>query len=281
MSNESIQQVLLGELLCISDSKWVLGHWYIKTMLNGRSVPDFASMAGMAQDELGQTRAIMEYIEQSFDLPEFQLEFGRGADEVHNMGLLDGAPQSWADFVVTVALAEQALWSALEGLVGSKNQAVSNMAKKFGEEGYFHRLYIDGWIAAFDDGERAEAAAALPERLQLARRWFDFASEELNDAGIRTWTAAECREHFEVGVDMLAKAFRTELPEVAALSGEWDGRRRRTRGSAMPPRLWEYVLPTTEAAKLARRPLEESVKDNLDLFVKPKKVDETEPFFER
>ncbi len=46
----------------------------------------------------------------------------------------------------------------------------------------------------------------------------------------------------------------------------------------MPPRLWEAVVPTSEDALIARRPLAVSVDDNIDLFVKVRK-DETEPQF--
>lgn len=281
MKTGNVSQALLGELLCISDSKWVLGHWYVKVIPNGRSVPDFSSMAGMAQDELGQTRAMLDYLEQSFDLPENQLEFGRKVEDIHNMELLDASPKNWGDFVVTAFLAEQAMWSALEGFVGSSSAGLSNMCKKFAEEGYFHRLYIDGWMAALTEDERRDAIAAMPARLAHARQWFNFGPELLSEEGIRPWSAAECREHFELGIKNLAKALSVELPEESGVSGIWDTRRRRPEGSAMPARLWEYVLPTSEAAQMARRPLAESVKDNIDLFVKSKKVDKTEPFFEQ
>jgi len=134
MKTDNVSQALLGELLSISDSKWVLGHWYVKVIPNGRSVPDFSSMAGMAQDELGQTRAMLDYLEQSFDLPENQLEFGRNVEDIHNMELLDASPKNWGDFVVTAFLAEQAMWSALEGFVGSSNVGLSNMCKKFADK---------------------------------------------------------------------------------------------------------------------------------------------------
>ena len=281
MKTDKIKQALLAELLCLSDSKWVLGHWYVKVIPNGHSVPDFSSMAGMAQDELGQTRAMLDYLEQSFDLPENQLEFGRSVTDIHNMELLDKAPQNWGDFVVTASLAEQALWSALEGFVGSSNKGLSNMCKKFAEEGYFHRLYVDGWMSALSDEERRDAVAALPERLKLARQWFSFESELLQEEGIRPWSAKECREHFELGLKNLASALDMDLPAEAGAVESWDARRRRIKGSAMPARLWEYVMPTSEAAIMARRPLAESVKDNIDLFVKSKKVDKTEPFFEQ
>jgi hypothetical protein len=155
------------------------------------------------------------------------------------------------------------------------------MCKKFSEEGYFHRLYVDGWMEALTDEEKQDAIKALPERLAHARQWFNFGSDLLNEKDVRPWSAAECQEHFELGLGTLSKALSVDLPEANTFSGKWDARRRRPEGSAMPAGLWEYVLPTTEAAQMARRPLAESVKDNIDLFAKPKKVDKTEPFFEQ
>ena len=49
----------------------------------------------------------------------------------------------------------------------------------------------------------------------------------------------------------------------------------------MPARLWEYVVPTSEAAKMARRPLAVSIEDNIDLFNVKKVKDETAPFFDQ
>ena len=135
MNQTSTDQTVLAEMLCLADTKWVLGHWYAKIILNGRTVPDFSSMAGMAQDELGHTRAIMNYLEQSNGLPEHQLEFGRRVDQIHNMQLLDQAPTSWADFVVTVYLAEHALWCHARilyagGICSQCQTFVGNLPKK-------------------------------------------------------------------------------------------------------------------------------------------------------
>lgn len=281
MTNETTRKSLLGELLCIADSKWVLGHWYVKVIPNGRTIPDFASMAGMAQDELGHTRALLNYLEQTQELTEGQLEFGRPADKIHNMELLDNAPLDWADFVVTAYLAEQALWSTLEAYIGGSNIPVSNICKKFSEEGYFHRLYVDGWVAAFSEEEKQSAAEAVKSRLPIARKWFDFGDETQREAGARLWSAEECRQHFEEGVQNLAKALAIDLPKTGESSEDWDKVRRRPLGSKMPDRLWEYIVPTSEEAVMARRPLSESVKDNIDLFAKPKVADKTEPFFEQ
>ena len=51
--SKEIQDALNAELLCIADSNWVLGHWYVVCMLNGRELTDFTSMAGIAEDKLG------------------------------------------------------------------------------------------------------------------------------------------------------------------------------------------------------------------------------------
>ena len=75
---------LKADLLCIADSNWVLGHWYTNCMLNGRELTDFTSMAGIAEDKLGHVRAVFRFMEEHFDLPEYQLEFGRDASQIHS-----------------------------------------------------------------------------------------------------------------------------------------------------------------------------------------------------
>ncbi len=284
MNQTSTDQTVLAEMLCLADTKWVLGHWYAKIILNGRTVPDFSSMAGMAQDELGHTRAIMNYLEQSNGLPEHQLEFGRRMDQIHNMQLLDQAPTSWADFVVTVYLAEHALWCMLESYTQGASVAVSNFCRKFAEEGYFHRIYIEGWIAALDEEEKLEAVESLKARLDLARQWFSTPdSEPLLESEVRTLSLAHCGVTFEHSVGQLTSLIGAEnvVVDSSRTDTSWDSVRRRPEGSSMPARLWEYVVPTSEAAKMARRPLAVSIEDNIDLFNVKKVKDETAPFFDQ
>jgi ring-1,2-phenylacetyl-CoA epoxidase subunit PaaC len=247
-----------AQLLCVADSNWVLGHWYTVCMLNGRELTDFTSMAGIAEDKLGHTRA-----------PEYQLEFGRAVDQVHNMELLDAPPQGWADFILTLYLADVAIWQVENAVRDTDVAPVKNLLTKFGEEAYFHQLCIDGWLKALDDAERDDLKAALPGRLELALQWFD---------------EPELKARFsELVFNKLAPIIDLSDAELAALpagdrTSAWDALRRRPEGSAMPPRLWEAVVPTSEDALIARRPLAVSVDDNIDLFVKVRK-DETEPQF--
>ena len=111
-----------------------------------------------------------------------------------------------------------------------------------------------------DAGERADLEAAVQIRLPLALAWFD--TDEERDAYL-----GSVREKLGINIDVAVPA-----------KDHWDTLRRRPEGSEMPPRLWESIVPTSDEAQLARRPLAVSVDDNIDLFGKIKK-DATEPQF--
>lgn len=251
---------LKADLLCIADSNWVLGHWFTNCMLNGRELTDFTSMAGIAEDKLGHVRALFCFMEEHFELPEYQLEFGRSAGQIHSMEMLDTPPQNWTDFILTLYLADVAIWRFTNALRESGETPITNLLTKFGEEIYFHQLCIDGWLKAFDEAERKDLKDALSFRLPLALAWFD------NDDDRSAYLEA------------IRNKLATSIDVSMADKSNWDEVRRRTEGSAMPPRLWESIVPTSEEALLARRPLAVSVDDNIDLFGKIKK-DETEPQF--
>ncbi len=283
--SDTVSEALKAELLCIADSNWVLGHWYCNCMLNGRELTDFTSMAGIAEDKLGHVRALFRFMEEYYELPEYQLEFGRGVEQVHSMELLDAPPQDWADFILTLYLADAAIWRFENTLREGGFAPVAGMVTKFGEEAYFHQLCIDGWLKALDDAERQLLCEALVRRLPLALAWFaEPDGDALLAAGIRTQSIDAARAAFVEQVLMklsdLVDIPDAELQQLmsAATHEDWDPRRRRSAGSAMPPRLWESIVPSSEEAQLARRPLAVSVDDNIDLFGRIKK-DETEPQF--
>ncbi len=265
-------KTLFSELLCLADSKWTLGHWYIKVMLNCRTLTDATAFAGMSQDELGHTRALFKYLEDSEKLAEHQLEFGRQANQVHNMQLLDQAPQNRGDFMLTAYLAESALWNFLATFKNGANADLAGMVKHFGKESRFHRLNLLGWAKSLDEQERQQMIAALPNRLPLALRWFGGAndSDPLIKAGIRTASIAEAKAAFIEGpVTELQNILEQSSPIIEEQgAASWDALRRRPQGSAMPDSLWEAMLPTNAEALLARRPLSISIDDNIDLFDK-------------
>ena len=266
------RQALLGELLCLADSKWTLGHWYIRVMLNCRTLTDATAFAGMAQDELGHTRALFKYLEELFDLPEHQLEFGRTAETVHSMALLDAPPANRGDFMLATYLAEAALWQFLRTFKDGSNAAVAGMVRHFGKESQFHRLNLLGWIKSLEPEEATQMIAHLPERLPIALQWFGGDDDPLHAAGVRTASIGQALNTFVEGLvkELLGILGQPATAGFEASQAPWDARRRRPKGSALPVGLWEYMLPTSAEARLARRPLAVSIKDNIDLFEKAK-----------
>lgn len=288
MNNET-QEKFKSEVLCIADSNWVLGHWYIICMLNGRELTDFTSIAGIAEEKLGHTRALFRYLEEELELPEFQLEFGRGADQLHSLASLDGAPLNWADFIITLYLADVALWRFSSTFKDGNHEVMASLVQKFGEECYFHQLCIDGWLQGFSDEEKAQAKEALKLRLPSTLAWFGSEAESSSDPliseGIRKQSVWDARAVFvEDVLNKLSTVLGVSDKEVqeiiAASSTAVDPVQRRPAGSALPPRLWEHMIPTSADAEIARRPLAVSVTDNIDLFGNVKK-DTTEPVFDK
>jgi 1,2-phenylacetyl-CoA epoxidase catalytic subunit len=261
---------LLSELLCLADSKWTLGHWYIKVMLNCLTLTDATAFAGMSQDELGHTRALFRYLEEFAQLPDHQLEFGRTAQEVHSMQLLDAAPVNRGDFILTAHLAESALWHFLLTFKNGNNPELAGMVKHFGKESRFHRLNLLGWIKSANDEQKNQMIASLPNRLPLAIQWFSGGSDDpLVTGGIRTTLIKDAMASFIEGpIAELIAVLEVSYDNVTDTPENWDFRRRRIKDTGMPDTLWEFMLPTSDIAALARRPLSVSIDDNIDLFDK-------------
>ena len=264
---------LIAEFLCIADTDWVLGHWYIKVMMNGRSLTDCSSFAGIAQDTLGHTRAIFKFMEDEFGMPEHQLEFGRDRDQIHDMEMLSAPPENWGDFLVSAYLAEGAVWSLLSTFKGSSHAGIAGMVTHFGKELYFHRLGLEGWLKSAIEDDRDDMIDATSRRLALAVRWFGETEgdDPLLLSGLRDCSVAHAKAAWlESTVSKLAGILDVDLnTEVDAPWDDFDVTRRRTGGSQLPATLWEFMIPTDTDTVVLRRPLAVSVDDNLDLFDRP------------
>ncbi len=274
--SEQAKQELTAELLCIADTDWVLGHWYIKVILNGRCLTDCTAFAGMAQDSLGHTRAIYRFLEEELELPEHQLEFGRDRDQIHDMEMLSVPPQNWGDFLVSTFLAEIAVWRLLHTFKESGIADLAGMVQHFGKELYFHRLGIEGWLKAATDAERADMREAIVRRAPQVLAWFDSKERSVTDIlaqeSVRSQSVWDGRIGFiEESLGKLTAALNMSDTELTAImeagpASEWDSLRRRTQGSALPKTLWEFMIPTDPDTVALRRPLAVSIDDNLDLF---------------
>ncbi len=277
--SEQAKKEFCAEMLCIADTDWVLGHWYIKVMLNGRSLTDCTAFAGMAQDSLGHTRAMFRYLEEELDLPEHQLEFGRDRAKLHDLEMLSAPPESWGDFLVSTFLAEIAVWRMLNTFKDSCVPDIKGMVRHFGKELYFHRLGLEGWLKAADEEELVNMRESVVRRVPQVLAWFDSrersATDLLLQEGVRSNSVWDARLGFiEDSLGKLTAALGMtddELMSIMQQAGpnKWDSIRRRTAASVLPDTLWEFMIPMDPDTVALRRPLAVSIDDNLDLFDRP------------
>ncbi len=275
--SEQAKNEFIAEMLCIADTDWVLGHWYIKVMLNGRSLTDCSAFAGMAQNTLGQTRAMFRYLEEELDLPEHQLEFGRSREQLHNMEMLSSPPENWGDFLVSTFLAEIAVWRMLNTFKESTSvPEIKGMVRHFGKELYFHRIGLEGWLKAAEESDRVDMREAMVRRAPQVLAWFDnkdrSGTDLLLQEEVRSNSVWDARLGFiEESLGKLTAALGMSDEELTSimeqgLNSDWDSARRCASGAILPDTLWEFMIPTDADTVSLRRPLAVSIDDNLDLF---------------
>ena len=285
MISEQAKKEFVAEMLCIADTDWVLGHWYIKVMLNGRSLTDCSAFAGMAQDTLGHTRAMFRYLEEELELPEHQLEFGRSREQLHDMQMLSSPPENWGDFLISTFLAEVAVWRMLNTFKESSAvPEIKGMVKHLGKELYFHRIGLEGWIKAAEASDRLDMQEAVVRRAPQVLAWFDSkdrsGTDPLLQEGVRSSSVWDARLGFiEDTLGKLTAALGMSDEELTAVmgqtpDGDWDSVRRCTTGAILPDTLWEFMIPTDPDTVALRRPLAVSIDDNLDLFHRPEYADD-------
>lgn len=221
-----------NDLFAIADTKFVLGNWYTRSIMNGRSLPDFAALTAMTGAAYGHTRSLWQYLV-NFGHVYGWIERGRGADEIRSMNMLDSPPTGWPDFIAATWLAEQATWMAVSGYLNCPDRALAGLAEKIGEEAYFHLKYAEGWMEIMSDSaaDTRAFAKALEKRYPLALAWFGPAkgTDILKKAGLRDIPPAKLKKAFAAeiakGSAWAGKAIK--LADTAAEIPGWTGASRR------------------------------------------------------
>lgn len=249
----------LSDVLCIADTKWVLGHWHMAVMPNGKTFDDFTAIAALMQEELGHTRALFGIVaDREPQRP--SLEHERTPEQIHAMITLNDPPRGWADYVGTTLLVEYATWETIAAFKGG-SLVPSSLIEKIGQEERFHQLALVGWLKSMNDGDRAALRDLLPARLAAVLRWLDSDDDALVAAGVRPGTAAEIRRRFVADVTDAFGSFATLDTSAGARDANWDRERRRPSGSGIPAQLWEMMIPTNADARMTRRSRESSERD--------------------
>jgi len=230
---DASRRPLAASLVALADTKLVLGNWHTTCVLNAKSLPDYSALLAMGGAAFGHARALYDYLT-AFGLEYALLERGRDAGAIHSQAVLDAPPEDWQDFVVTVYLADQICWLQAERYLSHPDRTLSGLARRIGEETYFHLKYATGWAAEFarDEASARRARDALLRRYPAALAWFP------GDDGHAPAQRQACAKAAQDLLDILGQG--GELGEradtqVHAADAPW--RRRRP----LPGRLYELV----------------------------------------
>lgn len=233
-----------NDLIAIADTKLVLGNWYAECTMNGRSLPDFAAILGMCTANYGHTRAIYQYLA-AHGHDYAYLERGRDAEGIRSMNLLDEAPTGWEDFIVSTWLAELATWMLASGFLKHEDRAVAGIAKKIGEETYFHLKYAHGWFRIIGEGKKQTELfqAAYEKRFPLALQWFGppKAADPVHDAGVRDVPLKDLRDAFVKETADAKKMLGAPVKQQKTVKFVKDWREDARRFGPLPAGLFEVI----------------------------------------
>jgi len=233
-----------NDLLAIADTRLVLGNWYAECVMNGRSLPDFAAILGMCTSNYGHTRAIYQYLA-AHGHDYSHLERGRGAEEIRSMNLLDEAPTGWEDFIVATWLTELSTWLMASGFLKHEDRAIAGIAKKIGQETYFHLKYSQGWFQVIGEGKTQANLfqKAFAKRYPLALQWFGPASgkDPVHATGIRDIPLKKLRTAFIKEAAGAEKLLNAKLTQEKSVKFTKDWRSDARRFGPMPDGLFEVI----------------------------------------
>ena len=233
-----------NDLIAIADTKLVLGNWYAECVMNGRSLPDFAAILGMCTANYGHTRAIYQYLAAHGHEYNY-LERGRGPEDIYSSNLLDQAPANWEDFIVSTWLTELATWMMVSGFLQHEDRAVAGLAKKIGQETYFHLKYGQGWIQIIGEGKKQTQLfqTAFSKRFPLALQWFGPTrrKDQVYDAGLRDVPIKKLRNAFLQETTSAEKLLGASLSREKTVKFLNDWRPSARRVGSMPNQLFEVI----------------------------------------
>jgi 1,2-phenylacetyl-CoA epoxidase catalytic subunit len=237
------EKILRDELYCIADSKLVLAGWYMIVLPNGRAISDWSAICAMMQAQYGHARAIYQYLGR-YGVTREEVEWQRGAADIRSPKLLDKPPASWADFIVTVFLAEQMIMTQLASYKDSiADRTLARLAAKVHRESRFHRSYMVGWLKALQTDPQANVGDFAGARLMDALDWWNVSgSDVLFGAGYRDAPESELQDTFVNGVMEVLGLSESDVEAAKRRSNEgWARHIRRAGQPGIPATLFELI----------------------------------------
>jgi len=161
------------------------------------------------------------------------------------MNILDEAPTGWEDFIVSTWLTELATWMMASGFLKHEDRAIAGIAKKIGEETYFHLKYAQGWFQIIGEGKKQSELfqKSFAKRFPLALQWFGPATgkDPVHEGGIRDVPLKKLRDAFIKEAGTAEKLLGAKLKQEKSVKFAKDWRSDARRFGPMPDGLFEVV----------------------------------------
>ncbi|HEX6589123.1 MAG TPA: Phenylacetic acid catabolic protein [Longimicrobiales bacterium] len=208
-------------ILVLADSKRLLGMRYADWTLGAPELEAGIACASMAQDEWGHARQLYALLRDFGDDTE-QLEHGREPAEYRAIAILDQAPASWPELVVTNALVDTALTTQFEALTSSSYVMLRQRCEKLLEEERFHLAHGSAWfrrLAQANERAREATRAAVERALPVILQWFgpdDERGRGLTAAGLVDAAGSALRARYLERVRPLLELVGARAGEVEA-----------------------------------------------------------------
>lgn len=234
---------LFDELLCVADSKFILGSWYFVALPNGRSVSDWTALCAMLQTHYGHARALYRYFSR-FGFSREEAEWRREPNSIRSLKLLDRPPESWEDFVLATYLVEQAVKVRLDAIAAADcEHTLSRLIAKISKETRFHLAYAEGWLKALSSSPTPALEESIVRRYPEILDWWGApgGTDPLFEAGRRSLSDEELLRQYR---DELAKTFfelKLRLPNEPVRSADWRLDIRRSGPAGIPDKLFELI----------------------------------------
>ena len=140
---------------------------------------------------------------------------------------------------------ELSTWMLASGFLKHEDRAVAGIAKKIGEETYFHLKYSQGWFQIIGEGKKQTTLfqKAFAHRFPLALQWFGPArgKDPVHEAGIRDVPLKKLRDAFVKETATAEKLLGADLEQEKSVKFAKDWRTDARRFGPMPDGLFEVV----------------------------------------
>lgn len=230
--SEESSQALRDLILCLADSKRILGIRYADWVLGAPELEANIAASSIAQDEWGHSRLLYALLKDFGEDPQ-QVEHEREPADYCNIEAIDAPLGTWSDFVVANAVVDRALTVQLEALSGSRYAPIRQRVQKQVEEERFHAGHGAAWLQRLGKASkesRASVQSALASRWNAVLCWFgpdDHGAQQKED-GLWDATGSELRAHYLDRVVPLIERSGLEVPSADLDFSGWDPRRRRS-----------------------------------------------------